>query len=161
MDNVYVGKIVNTHGIKGEIRVLSDFEKKDQVFKVGNEVIIRGISFKIASYRVHKNFDMITLEGYNDINQVLPYKGYSLFVKRELLELNSDDYLLSDLINKYVYLNDEELGIVSDYTTGGNPLLIVDYNGKNYYIPLKGDFITNVDIKGNKIYVDESVKGLM
>jgi ribosomal 30S subunit maturation factor RimM len=36
MDLVYIGKIVNTHGIKGELRIRSDFEKKELVFKVGN-----------------------------------------------------------------------------------------------------------------------------
>ena len=40
MDLVYVGKIVNTHGIKGELRIKSDFEKKDLVFKVGGKIII-------------------------------------------------------------------------------------------------------------------------
>ena len=37
---IYIGKIVNTHGIKGEIRILSDFEKKDSVFVVGMPIYI-------------------------------------------------------------------------------------------------------------------------
>ena len=37
MDKVYIGKVVNTHGIKGELRILSDFPYKDKVFKINNK----------------------------------------------------------------------------------------------------------------------------
>ena len=60
-----------------------------------------------------------------------------------------------------IVCNDEVLGTVTDYTTGGNPLLCVDYNNKQYYIPLKGDFISRVETKDNKIIVNDSVKGLI
>ena len=79
MSKVYVGKIVNTHGIKGEIRILSDFDFKDNAFKVGSNVIIDDIVYKINSYRKHKKFDMITLEGFNDINEVLFLMKKTLF----------------------------------------------------------------------------------
>lgn len=161
MNKVFVGKIVNTHGIKGEFRIKSDFERKKDVFKIGNEVIIKESIYKIASYRVHKGYDMITLEGFNDINEVIPFKGYNLFVDRNILELGKQDYLLEDLIDMKVYLNDVEYGVVKDYTTGINPLLEVLFNKKTYYIPMKADFITNVDINNNKIYVNEGIKGLI
>ena len=37
---VYIGKVVSTHGIKGEIKIISDFEYKDRVFVVGKKLII-------------------------------------------------------------------------------------------------------------------------
>ena len=40
MDEVYIGKVVGTHGIKGEVRILSDFQFKDKVFIVGKKLII-------------------------------------------------------------------------------------------------------------------------
>lgn len=161
MDNVFVGKIVNTHGIKGELRIKSDFELKSKVFKKGNVLIAKGIEYKINTYRVHKDFDMVTFEGINNINDVLFLKGSNVFVKREVLELDNDDYILSDLIDFEVALNDQVLGVVTDYTTGGNPLLCIDYDGKNYYIPLKGDFISQVDKENRIIKVEDSVKGLI
>lgn len=161
MDNVFVGKIVNTHGIKGEIRIVSDFELKEMVFKVGNTVIINHQEFIIASYRIHKNFDMITLKGFNDINQVIPFKGLSLFVKRSSLNLNEEDYLLEDLIGMKIIINNQEYGIVEDYSRGQNELLHVAYNDKKYYIPLRGDFLENVDIPNHKIFVKDTVKELI
>lgn len=161
MDNVFVGKIVNTHGIKGEIRILSDFELKDKVFKVGNTVIINRQEFIIKSYRVHKNFDMITLEGFNDINQVIPFKGLNLFVKRSVLDLKGDDYLLEDLIGMKVLIGEEEYGIVEDYSRGQNELLHITFKEKKYYIPLRGNFIENVDIINNRIIAKDDVKELI
>ena len=161
MDNVFVGKIVNTRGIKGEIRILSDFELKDQVFKVGKTVIINHQEFIIKSYRVHKNFDMITLEGFDDINQVLPFKGLSLFVKRSDLNLDENDYLLEDLIGMKVQVNEEELGVVEDYNRGQNSLLHISYKDKKYYIPLNETFIEKIDLVNNKILAKEMVKELI
>ena len=51
MDKIYVGKIVNTHGIKGEIRILSDFQFKDKVFKKDKKLIIDNLEYIIRSYR--------------------------------------------------------------------------------------------------------------
>lgn len=161
MELVYVGKIVNTHGIKGEIRIKSDFELKSQVFEVGREVVIANRTYVIKSYRIHKEFDMITLEGFDDINQVLPFKGKGLFIRRDFLNLGKDDYILEDLLGCNIILNDELLGKVIDYQTGMNQLLIVSYNDKNYYIPLNGDFIDHVDVDNEKIFVTEGVRGLI
>ena len=71
MDKIYIGKIVSTHGIKGELKILSDFEYKSKVFVVGKRIIIDDKEYTIKSYRVHKNFDMVTLDDYKDINEVL------------------------------------------------------------------------------------------
>ena len=84
---IYIGKIVNTHGIKGEVRILSDFEKKDRVFVAGMPIYIGRKKEKeiINSYRHHKNFEMITMKGYNDINQILKYKGLYVYIKKEVI----------------------------------------------------------------------------
>ena len=58
MNKVYIGKIVNTHGIKGELRIRSDFPYKDRVFLIGNNLIIDDQEYNIKSYRKHKTFDM-------------------------------------------------------------------------------------------------------
>ena len=87
MDLVYVGKIVNTHGIKGELRILSDFEKKELVFKVNNNIIIDDEEHTIRTYRKHKVFDMITIDDYDNINQVLCYVGKSVYVSRYSMKL--------------------------------------------------------------------------
>ena len=159
MDLVYVGKIVNTHGIKGELRIRSDFEKKELVFKVGNKIIIDKEEHTIRTYRYHKIFDMITIDEYVNINDVLCYVGKNVYVSRDSFKLTNEEYLLSDLIGLSVVFNDTVYGIVKDYSNDLNPLLKIEYD-KNYYIPIKGDYIKNVDLINKKIFV-ENIEGLI
>ena len=91
MEKIYIGKVVATHGIKGEIRIKSSFPFKEKVFFVGNSIIIDNNTYKIMSYRVHKNFDMVTLEGFNDINDVLFLMKKEVYVLKEQLDLDDDE----------------------------------------------------------------------
>ena len=161
MDYVLIGKIVNTHGIKGELRLLSYFDKKDLVFKPNFNIYIGPTYIKetISSYRHHKMFDMITLIGYNNINEVLKYKYMNVYVKRSDLNLNENDYLLDDLINMKVIDNNEEIGTVIDYIQNNNVLLKVS-GTKEFYIPLVDEYIINVDTK-NKIINVKNGKDLI
>ncbi|MDE6292739.1 MAG: hypothetical protein K2L98_03570, partial [Bacilli bacterium] len=115
----------------------------------------------IRTYRLHINFDMITLEGFDDINKVLPFKGLNLFVKRSDLGLDNDDYLMEDLIGMNIIIDGENFGIVKDYNRGQNSLLHISYQDKNYYIPLKGDFIESVNLDAKEIKASIKVKELI
>ena len=159
MDLVYVGKIVNTHGIKGELRIKSDFEKKDLVFKHGNKIIIEKEEHTIRTYRFHKIYDMITIDELDNINDVLCYVGKKVYVSRDSLKLNENDYLLSDLIGLNVVFNDTVYGIVKDYSNNLNPLLQIEYD-KIYYIPINSNFIKNVDLEKKQLIV-ENIEGLI
>ena len=77
MNWIYIGEIVNTHGLKGEVRLLSDFEYKKEAFLLGNKVYIgkNKEEVTIKTYRVHKEYDMFTFENLNTIDDVIIYKG--------------------------------------------------------------------------------------
>ena len=159
MDLVYVGKIVGTHGIKGELRIKSDFEKKELVFKEGNKIIIDNSEHIIKSYRFHKIFDMITIDEYTNINDVLSFVGKNVYVSRDSLKLKEGEYLLSDLVGLNVVFNDTVYGIVKDYMNDKNPLLKIEFKN-DYYIPINSYYIKEVDLKHNKIIVND-IEGLI
>ena len=98
---VRIGKIVNNHGIKGELRILSDFKFKDRVFVQNRRIYIGEDKEEhiITSHRHHKVFDMITLAGFDDINEVLRFKNKDVFVKKTDLSLGKKGFLDEDLIN--------------------------------------------------------------
>ena len=148
MEKVLVGKYVKTHGIKGEIKIKSNFKYKDRVFKVGNLIFIGEKEFEITGYRIHQDYDMITLKGINDINEILPLKGSFVYFDKE--------YLDTDLINLDLYMKDRLIGKVQEisYVTKTKKLLIVD----NHYIPY--ELIKNIDFKSKKIEIEE-VSGLI
>ena len=98
MEYMNVGKIVNTHGIKGEVRIKSAFSDKS-IFNVGNILYVDNNELEITSYRVHKDYDMVTFKGINDINDVLKYKGKDVLVKRDSI----NNFIIEDLIGYEVY----------------------------------------------------------
>ena len=162
MEYVYLGKIANTHGIKGEIKILSNFDKKDLVFKSGFKVYIGDLKTEeiINSYRHHQIFDMITLEGYSNINEVLKYKGLNIYINRDDLNLNKNDYILEDLIGLNIKCGDETLGKVVNFMNNTNNVLLEISYDKNYYIPLVDEYIVKVDLE-NKVIETKNVKGLI
>ena len=155
-DYVCVGKIVNTHGIKGELRILSDFELKTKVFKKDVNLYVgpEKQEFTITGYRYHKMFDMVTFAGISNINEVLSLKGLFVYVKRDILDIANDSYILSALIGLEVYDKDKKIGTVKDYyLDNGNTLLDI-VGQKEFYIPLKSHYIKNVDTKNKKIITE-------
>lgn len=155
-DFIYVGKIVNTHGLKGEIRIISDFEYKDKVFVPNFPIYIGRKKEKetIKTYRHHKNFEMITMDGYSDIDEVLRYKGLYVYIKREDLNLNDTEYLESDLIGLNVIVNNNLSGVVTDIRdTGNNKILVIEYNNKNVYVPYQKEFIDSINFERKEIVI--------
>ena len=163
MEYLYLGRIVNTHGIKGEIRILSKFKYKTKVFKKHFKVYIgkNKIEEVITTYRQHKQFDMITLEGITNINEVLKYKGKSIYIKREDLSLNEDEYLDEDLIGMNVIINNKKVGkvekIISDIH---QDKIVVNKDGIEYLIPYVHDIIKTIDLKNHNMTI-EYIKGLL
>lgn len=158
MDNyVLVGKIVNSFGIKGELKIISDFEYKDRVFKKDSYLYIGQDKTKelISNYRVHKNYDLITLDNYTNINEILKYKGLNVYIKREELELNDNEYLLGDLIGLEVYDNEECIGLIVDYLQNNGNILLKVSKEKDFYIPLYSHYIKNIDVKNKKVITDK------
>ncbi len=162
MEFLFIGKIVNTHGIKGELRIISDFDKKDLVFKKGFNLYVGEGHVKetIDSYRKHKNFDMVTFAGYDNINQVLNYKGMKVYINREDLNLDKNDYLLNDLIGLNIIEDGEILGKVKEIVYNGSGTLLVIEGTKTFYIPNNQEFIKKVDLEGKTIEC-KNAKGLI
>lgn len=161
MDYIYLGKMVNTHGIKGEIRIISDFKYKEQVFKKGNLLYIGSdrIKEEINTYRIHKNYDMVTLVGINDINDVIKYKGKDVYINRD--EYEFDGIIYEDLIGLEVYEDNNLLGEVKNIMkSSAHPILVVTKDEKDNYIPFIDEFILNVDVENKRIDV-KLIEGLV
>lgn len=157
MDLINIGKIVNTHGLKGEIRIISDFKYKKDVFKTNNIVYINNEKYIIKSYRFHKIYDMITLDSINTIEQAEELKGLNVYIDRT--DYKFDGYLNEDLIGLDVYDNEILKGKIVDVVkTISNDLLVIEGN-KKHMVPNIPEFIKDVDLENNKIYI-EYIRGL-
>ena len=155
MKYTLIGKLVNTHGLKGEVRILSDFKYKDKVFVPGMNIYIGKdkVNEVINTYRHHKIFEMITMNGYNDIDQVLKYKGDYVFVNKEDIKLGENEYLDEDIIGLNVYVNSKCLGKVRKIENhNGNEILVVS-SEKDYLIPYNFDIILSINLEKKEILV--------
>lgn len=161
MDYIYIGDIVNTHGIKGEVRILSNFKFKDSVFIKNSNLYVGNEKEKLVinSYRKHKMFDLITFNDINNINDVLIYKGDKVYINRD--EIVIDGYLNEDLIGLDVYGNDKYLGKVDSIVNNGIYDIFVIKNAsiKNL-VPNISEFVLNIDLKNHRIDINV-IEGLI
>lgn len=163
MKYIRIGKIVNTHGVKGELRLISDFQYKEKIFKKDFLIYIGKdkIEEKINSYRKHKMFDMITLYGYTNINEVLKYKGSYAFINKEDLVLDTNEFLNEDLIGfKVIYNNLENIEVVGIEKYPSSDMLKVNYNDTFKLIPITDGIIETIDFSKKEIVLKD-IKGLI
>ena len=145
MTKLYIGKIVNTHGIKGELRIKDNLttKQKEEIFKIGSNLIIDDKAYKITSYRVHKDYDMVIFDGFNNINEVLFLKGKNVYKSKDEINLNNGDILDSELITYKVKTTDEKEGSILDIEETGNNYkilrLLIDNN--EVLVPYHKDFV--------------------
>lgn len=160
MNKVYFGKYCNTHGLKGEIRIKSNFPYKSKVFIIGNEIIINNKVYIINSYRVHKGYDMVTLDGFNNINDVLFLLKSNVYISEELLNLDDDEILDDELITFKVLTKDGKEGIIKEIfkASSTNKILRVMFD-KEVLIPMNSPMIKKID-KGNKEVIVELIEGM-
>ncbi len=150
MNNIYVGTITGCHGIKGELKILSDFEYKERVFTKGFSLIIDNNSYQITSVRIHKNFFLITINDLYDINKVNHLINKDVYIARSDLHLSEEEYLLDDLIGAKVFDENEDIGVVTEIVLGKNNNFVKVDN--SFLIPLISEYIDYFDEKSNILY---------
>ncbi len=154
---IYLGKLTNTHGLKGEVKIISDFKYKNDVFQIGNNLYIDQKPLIIKSYRPHKNYDMVTFEGVEDINDALKYKGKNVYINEDEYEFEGP--LNEDLIGMNIYQGDKLIGkLIEIENTGYQELLVIKGKTKNHLVPFLKPFINKITDDG--IYLNE-MEGLI
>lgn len=160
MEYIYIGDIVNTHGLKGELRIISDFKYKEEVFKPGFKIYVgrQKEELEIKTYRQHKNYDMVTLVDVNGIEEAIAYKGDSAYIDRNSLKV--DGYFDEDLIGLKAFTDDNFVGEVSDILKNkANDILVINLDKKRYLVPNRPEFIHKVDLTEQRIDIN-NIKGL-
>lgn len=168
MDNLLeIGKIVNTHGLRGEVKIVpwmdspDDFEDIKHVFiKQKSETV----ELTIKNVKYQKNNLIIKFSEINDINEAEPYKNCVVYAERsELGELEEGVYYIVDLIGLDVIdeENGEMIGKIEDvFNTGANDIYDVKRAGKkNLLLPVIDDVVKEVNIEGGyvKVHVMEGL----
>ena len=144
------GKIVNTHGIRGEVKIMPYTDSPellaefDRLFlgKAHTEVIIE-------HSRVFKNMVIAKIEGVNTPEEADKLRNKLLYMHRDDLELDEDTYFIQDLIGMEVKDADsgQVYGKIADVMqTGANDVYVVKGDDREYLVPAIGDVVVSTDI---------------
>jgi 16S rRNA processing protein RimM len=165
-----VGKIVNTHGVKGELKIVSTTDFPEERYQKGNTLYLfqgqnqEPISLVIKSHRSHKSFDLLTFEGYENINEVEKFKEGILKVQEDQLqELEEGEYYFHEIVGcKVLTTAGEELGTITEILSpGANDVWVVKgQRGKEYLIPYIEDIVKTIDIEKQLVTI-EPMEGLL
>lgn len=154
---IEIGKVINTHGIKGEIKILTDLtdDQKKQVFAIGSHLVVQNCSYTIVSYRIHKGLDMVCFEGLNNINEVLFMKGQKVYKNEQELSITKETILDSQLMTFQVLTTTGKKGMIKAIeTTGINyKILRLIIDGEETLVPYHLDFIESMDVEKQQIIV--------
>ncbi|MBM7712912.1 ribosome maturation factor RimM [Enterococcus xiangfangensis] len=164
MTNYYkVGKIVNTHGIRGEVRVISTTDFTEERYQVGEQLFLfrdkqEVLPLTIASYRRHKNFDLLSFEGYPNINDVEVFRdGILKISEKQLGELDEHEYYYHEIIGLTVIdEEDKEIGKITEILSpGANDVWVVKCKGqKDALLPYIESVVKAVDLTAGTVRVE-------
>ena len=162
IETIKIGQIVNTVGLKGEVKVYS-FAENPQRFEKLKEILVEDEVFIIEKSRVQKNTVVLKLEKIDSAEVAESYRNKFVYIpENELEELPDGDYYVKDLLGLEVYeKNGEKLGVVSDVMPGpGQDLYEIKGEDKTFLLPGVKEFILDIDLAKGRIIVDPP-KGLL
>lgn len=164
-EELTVGRLVNTHGIRGEIKVLSHTDFPDVRFAAGKKLLVipadgsSKFEVTVESAREHKGMFILKLKGYTNINEVEKYKGSMLKVPSDdLVELPENEYYFHQIVGCEVYTDEDEttpMGTITEILQpGANDVWVVKpAKGQDILIPVIPDVVLDVNIEAKRIKV--------
>ncbi|EKF37445.1 ribosome maturation factor RimM [Bacillus xiamenensis] len=170
LDWLNVGKIVNTHGVRGEVRVVSKTDFPEERYKKGSVLYIfkqgqkEPLKVTVASHRQHKQFDLLTFEEVGSLNEAEQLKESILKVEKEHLgSLDEGEFYFHEIIGCEVYDEEDKLiGQIKEILTpGANDVWVVGRKGKkDALIPYIPSVVKKIDISSKKVHI-EVMEGLI
>lgn len=158
-----VGRLVNTHGIRGEVKVMPSTDFPGERFAPGSRLTLlspdgsAAVDVEVASAREHKGMYIVKLKEFDNINQVLPYKGWSVKVPASRrVPLAEGEYYFHDIIGCAVVTEEgEEIGRVSEILRpGANDVWVVERpKGRPALIPYIDDVVVDVDVGARRVTI--------
>jgi 16S rRNA processing protein RimM len=169
MEYIKIGKIVNTHGVKGELKIQSCSDFDAERYQKGNKVYVfyegQYIPYTAASFRVHKGFSLVSFAEAQNINDVEKYKESSVYMRAEDRKpLKHGEYYRDQLVGLLAV--DEEgsqigtVAAVEETCPGQTHLRIERQDREDALVPYIPVFIKKVDMEEKKIIIHKE-EGLL
>ena len=147
---IEAGEIVNTHGVRGEVKVLCWLDDPEMLCEF-DRCRIDGKEFTMEQVRVQKTCNLVQLKGIDTMEKAQLMRGKTIELYRE--DIDDEVIFAAELIGVEVFCDGESIGKIKevlDYP--GNSVYVV--KGKHeYMIPAVNQFILSTDVEGNRMEV--------
>lgn len=165
-----VGVVANTHGIRGELKVVPHTDFAEERFAEKSRLILQHpdhgqtVSVTVERSRSQKNVYMVKFAEFNNINEVEKFKGWHIKITEDQREqLEEDEYYYSDIIGCQVVTDEgTELGVIREILApGANHVWVVKRpKGTDVLLPVIDEVILKVDV-ANKVVTVHLMEGLL
>ncbi len=163
MEKIKIGKIVNTVGLKGEVKVYN-YSDSIEIYETIESIYVEDRPTVIENVRAQKNMVILKLEGADDRNAAEALRGRELYITEDdLPELPEGQYYVRDLIGMSVIEKDEKLlGHVTDVlqNTAQDIFEVERENGNKLLIPKVDQFVLDIDTEKREITV-KLIEGML
>lgn len=160
-----VARIVNTYGIKGQLKIIAETDFMDERFSEGNRLSIVRDDQRLADVHVsnifqHKGSYIVTFQEFNNINQVEQFKGAWLTInKGQQLELDEDEFYHHQIIGLNVQTTEGQLlGKIKEILQlGSNDVWVVqrkESGKRDVLIPYIDDVVKEVNLNQQYVAID-------
>lgn len=144
------GKIVTTHGIRGEVKIMPYTDTPELLAEFDRLFIGKNKDeLVIERSRVFKNMVIAKIEGVDTPEAAEKLRNKLLYMHRDDLELDDDTYFIQDLIGIEVRDADsgKVYGTISDVMqTGANDVYVIKGSDREYLVPAIADVVVSTDI---------------
>ena len=156
---IEAGQIVNTHGVRGEVRIVSWLDSPELLRSI-RKFYIDENPVRVRASRVYKNGVIASLEGFDDLNAAMALKSKSVWIDRDDVALPEGGFFYADIFGtRVVTEGGEELGTLTDVIELPANHVYVVKGKREYLIPAVPAFILNTDVDGGVITV-RMIEGL-
>lgn len=150
---IEAGKIVNTHGVHGEVKIQvwldsPEFMRRFKTLYIDSKPV------KLISSRAHKGFMIALLDGVEDINAAMSLKNKTVYIDRADAPLRKGEYFLCDIIGASVVTEDgESVGTLEDILETPASSVYIVCGETEHMIPAVPEFVLNTDAENGVITV--------
>ena len=150
---IEAGKIVNTHGVRGEVKIQVWLDSPEFMRRF-KTIYIDSRPVKLVSSRAHKGFLIALLDGVEDINAAMSLKNKTVYIDRAEAPLKKGEYFLCDIIGASVVTEDgESVGTLEDILETPASSVYIVRGEREHMIPAVPEFILNTDAENGVITV--------
>lgn len=146
------GKIVNVHGLRGDVKLLTNSDFATERLQKGKQVTVNGNVLTVENARLSKTTWIVKFKELNRVEEAEAYKNTEIFVE-EWAELDADEFYYADLIGMNLIANGENVGTVRDVVEVGSGHNLVCKGNTSFQIPFIHTFVGEIDFEGKTIEI--------